>query len=101
MNRAILQHCFSWFFNTGENEGIFIFLPNFTRFICNGAVDWTQGVSAVQAFYKKGNSFVIAHGEFRREFLIHRNRAVPPAHAIKNWVRNFEATDSTLKKKGI
>jgi hypothetical protein len=31
---------------------------------------------------------------------IHRNRAVPSAHAIKTWVRNFEATGSTLKKKG-
>jgi hypothetical protein len=43
---------------------------------------------------------VIAQREFRRVFGIHRNRAVPSAHAIKNWVRNFEATGSTLKKKG-
>jgi len=42
---------------------------------------------------------VIAQREFRREFGIHRNRAVPSAHAIKTWVRNFEATGSTLKKK--
>jgi len=28
------------------------------------------------------------------------NRAVPSAHAIKTWVRNFEATGSTIKKKG-
>jgi len=34
------------------------------------------------------------------EFEIHRNRAVPSAHAIKTWVRNFEATGSTLKKGG-
>jgi hypothetical protein len=34
------------------------------------------------------------------EFRIHRNRAVPSNHAIKIWVRNFEATGSTLKKKG-
>ena len=33
------------------------------------------------------------------EFGIHRNRAVPSAHAIKTWVRNFEATAFTLKKK--
>jgi len=38
--------------------------------------------------------------EFRREFGIHRNRAVPSGHAIKTWVRNFEATGSTLRKKG-
>jgi len=63
---------------------------------------WTgaQCAFAVKTFYKNGNSFVIARCEFRREFLIHRNRAVPSAHAIKTWVRNFEATGSTLKKKG-
>jgi len=44
--------------------------------------------------------FVIAQRDFRREFGIHRNSAVPSAHAIKTWVRNFEATGSTLKKKG-
>jgi hypothetical protein len=63
---------------------------------------WTgaQGAFAVKAFYKTGDSFVIAQREFPREFGIHRNRAVPSAHAIKAWVRNFEATASTLKKKG-
>ena len=43
---------------------------------------------------------MIAQREFRREFGIHRNRTVPSAHAIKTWVRNFEAAGSTLKKKG-
>ena len=63
---------------------------------------WTeaQRAFAVKAFYKNGDSFVIAQREFRREFRIHRNCAVPSAHAIKTWVRNFEATGSTLKKKG-
>jgi hypothetical protein len=63
---------------------------------------WTgaQGAFAVKTFYKYGDSFVIAQREFRREFGIHRNRAVPSAHAIKTWVRNFEATGSALKKKG-
>jgi hypothetical protein len=63
---------------------------------------WTgaQRVFAVKACYKNGDSFVIAQREFRREFGIHRNRVVPSAHAIKTWVRNFEATDSALKKKG-
>jgi len=63
---------------------------------------WTgaQRVFAGKAFYKNGGSFVIAQREFRREFWIHRNRAVPSAHAIKTWFRNFEATGSTLKKKG-
>jgi len=46
---------------------------------------WTgaQRSFAVKAFYKNGNSFVITQCEFWREFRIHRNRAVPPAHAIK------------------
>ena len=54
----------------------------------------------MNAFSKNGGSFVIAQREFRIEFGIHCNRAVPSAHAINTWVRNFEATGSTLKKKG-
>ena len=63
---------------------------------------WTgaQRAFAVKAFYKNGDSFVIAQREFRREFGIHRNCAVPSALAIKTWIRNFEGTGSTLKKKG-
>jgi hypothetical protein len=63
---------------------------------------WTgaQRAFAVKPFYKNSDSFVIAQREFRRELGIHRNRAVPSSHAIKIWVRNFEATGSTLKKKG-
>ena len=63
---------------------------------------WTapQGAFDVNAFHKNGASFVIARREFRREFGIHRNCALPSAHAIKTWVRNFEATGSTLKRKG-
>jgi transposase len=63
---------------------------------CTGA----QRAFAVKTFYKHGDSFVIAQREFRRALEIHRNRAVPSAHSIKTWVRNFEATGSTLKKKG-
>jgi hypothetical protein len=55
----------------------------------------------VKAFNKKGDSFVIAQPEFRREFSIHRNHAVPSAPAIKTWVRKLEATGSRLKKKGL
>jgi len=63
---------------------------------------WTgaQRGFAVKAFYKNSDSFVIAQHEFQREFGIHRNHAVPSAHAIKTWVRNFETTGSALKKKG-
>ena len=51
---------------------------------------------AVKAFSKNRNT----QREFLREFGTHWNCAVPLAHAIKTWVRNFEATGSTLKKKG-
>jgi hypothetical protein len=63
---------------------------------------WTgaQSAFAMKSFYKYGDCFVIAQREFRREFGIHRNFVVPSAHAIKTWVRNFEATGSALKKKG-
>jgi hypothetical protein len=62
---------------------------------------WTgaQCAFAVKAFYKNGDSFVIAQREFRRELGVHRNRAVPSVCAIKILVQNFEATGSTLKKK--
>jgi hypothetical protein len=60
----------------------------------------TQHAFAVKAFYKNSDSFVITQHEFQREVRIHRNRAVPSAHAIKIWVQNFEVTDSTPKKKG-
>ena len=63
---------------------------------------WTgaQSVFAVKVFYKNSDSFVIAQREFRKDFGIHRNRAVPSGHAIRTLVRNFEAAGSTLKKKG-
>jgi transposase len=63
---------------------------------------WTgaQRAFAVKAFYQNGDSFVIARRDFRREFGIYPNCAVPSAHVIKTWVRNFETAGSTLKKKG-
>jgi len=63
---------------------------------------WTvaQCAFAVKVFYKNSDSSVIVQRESRSEFGIHHNRAVPSAHAIKTWVRNFEATGSTLKKSG-
>ncbi|PNF24574.1 hypothetical protein B7P43_G03061 [Cryptotermes secundus] len=63
-------------------------------------MDWSTMCVCCETFYKNSDSFVIAQSEFRTEFGIHSNRAVPSAHAIKNWVQNFEATGSTLKKRG-
>ena len=59
----------------------------------------TQRAFAMKAFYKNGDTSVITQREFRRQFRIHLNRAVTSPLAIKTWVRNFEATGSTLKKK--
>jgi len=59
-------------------------------------VDWSTTCFCCESV----DSFVIPQREFRREFGIHCNRAVPSAHAIKIWVQNFKATGSTLKKKG-
>jgi hypothetical protein len=53
----------------------------------------------VKAFYKNGDSCVMAQREFQREFHIHRSCAGPSAHANMTWVRNFKAAGSTLKKK--
>jgi hypothetical protein len=48
---------------------------------------WTgaQRVFAVKVFYENGDSLMIAQRDFRREFGIHRNRAVLSAHAFKTW----------------
>ena len=101
VNWVILQHCFFWFGNTGADATIAILLPALKCFSCNGAMDWsTVCFCCEKAFYKNGDSFVITQSEFWRDFGIHCNLAVPSAHAIKTWVQNFEATGSTLKKKG-
>ncbi|KAJ4437643.1 hypothetical protein ANN_17788 [Periplaneta americana] len=44
-----------------------------------------QRAYAVKAFYKNGDSYMIAQREFRREFGIHCNHAVPSSYAIKTW----------------
>jgi hypothetical protein len=59
VNRAILQHCFYWFSNTGADAAIAILLPILKRFSCNEAVDWST-----TCFCKNGDIFVIAQCEF-------------------------------------
>jgi len=60
---------------------------------------WTgaQRLFAVKAFYKNGDNFVIAQREFRREFGIHRIRAVPSAHAIKTFFCRDISEDICVK----
>jgi len=57
----------------------------------------TQSAFAVKAFYENGDFLWSLGVNFEESsgFI-----AVPSAHAIKTWVRNFEATDSALNKKG-
>ena len=91
---------FFWFGNNGTDADIAILLPTLKRLFALEPWTGAQRIFAVKAFYKNDYSFVIAQCEFRREFGMHRNRAVLSVHAIKTWVRNFEAAGSTLKKKG-
>jgi hypothetical protein len=53
---------------------------------------WTEAprVFVLKAFYKNCDSFVVAQREFRREFGIHRNRAVPSVHVIKTFFVGIE-----------
>jgi hypothetical protein len=101
VNRAILQHYFLLVRQHWGGSRYRHFAANFKEFLVEMEL-WTGGrrAFAVKAFYKNGDSLVIAQREFRRGFGIHRNRAVPSAHDNKTWVRNFEATGSTLKTKG-
>ena len=54
---------------------------------------------AVKAYYKNNDSYVSAQHVFRNHFNIPRNDPVPSAHAIKTWIKNFEETGSTVKKR--
>ena len=54
---------------------------------------------AVKACYKNNDSYVSAQHVFRNHFNIPRNDPVPSAHAIKTWIKNFEETGSTVKKR--
>ena len=54
---------------------------------------------AVKAYYKNNDSYVSAQRVFRNHFNIPRNDPVPSAHAIKTWIKNFEETGSTVKKR--
>jgi hypothetical protein len=92
-----LQHGTEWIF---KESGLPFVFKGLKRVSCSGAMDGSTMCFCCEGFYKNGDSFVIAQREFRREFGIHHNPAVPSAHAIKTWVRNFELTGSTLKRKG-
>jgi len=66
VNRAILQHCFFWFGNTGAFASITILLPTLKCFTFNGAVDWSKSTFAMKAFYRNGDSFVTSNVNFEK-----------------------------------
>jgi hypothetical protein len=47
---------------------------------------------AVKAYYKNNDSYVSAQRVFWNHFNLPRNDPVPSTHAIKIWIKNFEAT---------
>jgi hypothetical protein len=64
VNQAILQLCFFWFGNTGADAAIAILLPTLSVLVVMEPWTGAQCAFAVKAFYKNGDSFVIAQCEF-------------------------------------
>ena len=52
---------------------------------------------AVRAFFENNESVIATQRAFRRRFNIPRNDPVPQANTIRSWVRQLEATGSTLR----
>jgi hypothetical protein len=57
VNRAILQHFFFWFGNTGVDPAIAILLPTLKRFSCEGAVDWSMKCFCCESVLQKRRQF--------------------------------------------
>ena len=53
---------------------------------------------AVRAYFENNQSVIATQRAFRRRFNIPRNNAVPQANTIRSWVRQLEATGSTLRR---
>lgn len=53
---------------------------------------------AVRAYFENNKSVIATQRAFRRRFNIPRNNAVPQANTIRSWVRQLEATGSTLRR---
>lgn len=54
---------------------------------------------AVEAYFKNGESVIIAQRKFRVHFHISAHGKIPSSRAIRMWVKNFRETGSALKKK--
>jgi hypothetical protein len=95
-----LQHCFFWFSNTGVDAAITILPPTLKRFSCNGAVDWSTTCFCCESVLQKQWQFC-DHSAWISKRVRDSSQlccSISPCH--QDWVRNFEATGSTLKKKG-
>uniref|UniRef100_UPI00358E2D47 uncharacterized protein n=1 Tax=Myxine glutinosa TaxID=7769 RepID=UPI00358E2D47 len=56
-------------------------------------------VFAVEAFFTNNRSVIAVQRAFRRRFSIPQNQSVPDRKTILQWVENFRATGSALKRK--
>jgi hypothetical protein len=96
VNRAILQHCFFWFGNTGADAAIAILLPTLKCFRCNGAVDWRITCFCCESVLQKRWQFCD-----RSAWISKRVRdSLQSCCSISPYHQDFEATGSTLEKKG-
>ena len=88
---------FFWFGNTGADAAIAILLPTVKHFSCNGAVDWSTTCSCCESVLQKMVKvlwLLTVNFEESSGFI-----AIVLFHQpMPN--QNFEATGSTLKKKG-
>jgi len=55
---------------------------------------------AIKAYYQNGESLVRARCTFDTHFNVAHNQPVPSNYAINTWVKNFEVSGSTSKKRG-
>ena len=54
---------------------------------------------AVKTFYENGGCALVTRREYRCYFNVGRHDHISPEHAIRLWLKNFEATGSALKQK--
>lgn len=54
---------------------------------------------AIQAFYENGRSYIVARRKFRVKFNLRSIRQCPSTQLLKQWLKRFQETGSTLPKK--
>ena len=56
-------------------------------------------VFIVETYFKSGDSYVVMQRQFLRYFNVPRRGRIPSRNTIMQWVHNFRATGSALKRK--